>query len=489
MLSATSFSALALSEARLLNQSTSGQTALFNLGTHDGLKSGEYAVIVKEIRDLNSKDLRIIPVARARNVKTNPDSSVWILYKIYDQELLIRNDKFLILSESVLLKGKRDPRMGRITVVGDKKDFSKTAQHMLNDDKNRLSRLKNKYSDGPILHEKEARSDSEVDLVDVDGWEENGNSKQRTALYKSPYAKDFQKQVRLSTFEKMVTAYLRQVNDPDFSYEKFYDEQRKNALTNEFREKTYFQTEYETFLSSKKKSTASEQKLYRSLLEKGETWSADFSDEELRGTLESVSALQEKDRREFVVSKPNRYTIFGDYGIFLTDPQTDKDRGYRRDKRFTAELELEFTPMIKHETMERFTIDFVFRSNQNAFETNGANASLDEYSVAGGINWYPLYAPYIVESPVVFIGTYIRSGFADVVAPSFREKGRYTVLTAPGFRGGMKYNFRNNLGLRIVASMETLQLERYGNTKTVTNLPDQANVVEGKMGVGLAYSF
>ena len=487
MLSVTSLCAWGFSEARLIGQSSSGQTALFNLGTHDGLKSGEYAVIVKEIRNLKSRDLRIIPVARARNVKTNPDSSVWILYKIFDPELLVKNDKFLILSESVLLKGRRDPRMGRVTVVGNKNSPAKSAQQILNDDKDRNSKLKHKYLEGDKMHEKESRSDSEVDLVDVDGWEKQGGANHRSALYKSPYAKEFQHAHRLASFEKLVTAYLHQVNNPDFSYDKFYDEQRKSEFS--VRNRSNFATEYENFLASQKKATISETKLYRSLLEKGETWSTEFSDEELRGTLESVSVLQERDRRDYVVSKPNRYTTYFDYGVFLTDPQTSKDSAYQRERRYTAELEFEFVPMIKHETLERFTFDFAFRSNQNAFETNSRNASLDEYSLAGGANWYPLYAPYIVEAPVLFFGTYIRSGFADVVAPGFGEKGRYTVLSLPGFRGGMKYNFKNNLGLRIVASMETLQIERFGKSKTTTNLPDQASIVEGKMGIGFAYSF
>ena len=65
-----------LTEARLLNQSTSGQTVVFNLGIHDGVKSGDYAVIVKQIRSLDDRDLRLVPVAKARNVKINSDSSL-----------------------------------------------------------------------------------------------------------------------------------------------------------------------------------------------------------------------------------------------------------------------------------------------------------------------------------------------------------------------------------------------------------------------------
>ena len=72
----------ALTEARLLQQSSSGLTAVFNLGSQDALKQGDYAIIVKQIKDLDTRDLRLIPVARAKNIKVNSDHSIWILFKI-----------------------------------------------------------------------------------------------------------------------------------------------------------------------------------------------------------------------------------------------------------------------------------------------------------------------------------------------------------------------------------------------------------------------
>ena len=57
--------AWSLTEARLLNQSSSGQTVLFNLGSLDGIREGDYAVVVKQIRSVENRELRFIPVAKA----------------------------------------------------------------------------------------------------------------------------------------------------------------------------------------------------------------------------------------------------------------------------------------------------------------------------------------------------------------------------------------------------------------------------------------
>jgi hypothetical protein len=489
MLLGVSASAWGLTGARLIGLSTSGSTALFNLGLHDGVKEGDFAVIVKEIRSLETSDLRIVPVAKAKNIKITTNSSVWILYKMYDANLLTKGEKFLVLSETHLLSGRRDPRLGRISVATEKDKIASETMATLSDDKDRLSKLKVLYPEVQTLHEKESRSDNDFDLIDVEGWRKMGQDRHRTALYKSPHQMDFRRELRLSTFEKLVTAYLQRVNDPGFNYDKFYDEQKKTVFANEFREKTNFNTEYEEYLSLQARKAVENAKLYRSLLEKGESWSEDFSDEELKVVLGKVSVLQEKDRRTFVVSDPKKYTLFIGYGMTVNDAQTDKDADYRREGPYSVDLDFEGIPVIKHETLERFTLNASVRTNKTAFEAQNKNASVDELSVSAGMNWYPLYAPHAHEAPAIFIGAYIRSGTAAAEAPAAQEKSNYTLLAMPGFRGGMKYNFKNNVGLRFAFSMETLKLDRYEQSKFGSILPDQADIVEAKMNFALAYSF
>lgn len=479
----------ALSEARLLGLSGTGQTALFNLGMHDGVKDGDYAVIVKEVKDLSTRSIRLLPVARARNVKISTGNSVWILYKTFHKELLAKGDAYLILSESQMLSGRRDPRFDRISVVSEKDKIAYGTKNALSNDKDRLSKLQNQYPEIQPLHGPEVRSDRDGELIDVDAWKKVSGSKYRTAIYKSPNAADFRRELRLSTFEKMVTAYLLKVNEPKFNYETFYDEQMKTQFTNEFRQRSNFSTEYENFISTEAQKAVSDARLHRSMLEKGQSWSEDFSDEELRRVLNQVSVLQEKDRRKVVVDNPTRYAVFLNYGMTFNDSQTEKDPGYRRDGRYSVDFDFEGTPVIKHETLERFTLNGTFRINKTAMEASDKNASVDEVSVSGGINWYPLYAPHAIEKPAIFIGTYIRSGTAKVNSPSLNEKANYTVLSLPGFRAGMRYNFRNNFGLRVALTMETINLDRYEQSKFGATLPDQASLVEGKMNFALAYAF
>ena len=484
-----SLPAWALPEARLLNMSSSGKSAVFNLGVHDGIEEGDYAVIVKQVREVNDPDLRLVPAAKARNIKINPDSSVWVLYRVYDQELLIKGDKFLILSESAMLRGRRDPRLGRITVVDDKDKYIEAAKNALTDDQDRLAKLKDKYRTISPTHTREERASVDFQLIDLEKWEKTGTLRSRSALVKSPNNEDFKRNLRLVTFEKLVTGYLKKVNDPEFNYATFYDEQMRNSDFNEFRLKSTTENEYMKFTEDQARKKTADARVYRALIDKGESWSDDFSDEELHVLLNDVSTLQEKDRRAFLVAKPNPYVLSLDYGQYLTDAQTDEDTTYRRGARYSIDLNFEASPFVKHPQLEKFTFDASLRMNRTAFEASQNNADVNEFSAAIGANWYPVLVPYAIEAPVFFLGTYVRSGYATVTAPSANETGKYTVLSLPGIRGGMKYNFRNHLGLRIVASMETLKLEQYQSSTTTTVLPERTNLVEAKVGFGIGYSF
>jgi hypothetical protein len=476
-------------EARLLKQSATGQTVLFNLGRHEGVTEGDYAVVVKQIHDLNERTMRIVPAAKAKNIKINSDSSVWILYSILDKDLLKNGEKFLILSETDVMKGRRDPRFGRLTTVSPKGYETQTAKNALSDDADRLSRRSGKYEVSTMNHEKESRLDGDGQLVDVEKWEKTKDTYHRSALYKSPSQAEFQKQMRVSTFEKMVSAYLRKVNEPNFSYDRFYDEQMKSEVAQEFRKRPVTDSEYQKFLLSQSDRKTADAKVYRALLEKGETWSEDFTDEELSGVLKNVSVLQEKDRREYLRHEAFRYTVTAAYNVNLSDPQTGADKGYRRNDLYAAEVSFEATPFLKQPTLERLTVFLSARLNKSAFEEQNTNLRFDDRSIAGGLNWYPLYAPYEYQAPVIFLGMYFRTGFGNLESPLSNEKANYSVTSFPGFQAGIRYNFRNKIGVRLLASLETLQIERFENNKAETILPESASLSDGKFGMGLSYSF
>jgi hypothetical protein len=190
-----------------------------------------------------------------------------------------------------------------------------------------------------------------------------------------------------------------------------------------------------------------------------------------------------------VISKPMRYLFTVEYGMILNDSQTERDPTYRKKNLREYAVDFEATPFLRHPQLERFTLNATARSTQSAYDNDGTNVDFNLVSASLGVNWYPVYSPYTIKAPLLFLGTYFRSGYGQVESPVTNDVGKYTVVAYPALRGGLRYIFNNKIGLRIVASMETLKLERYQVNKLGSALPDRDTLVEGKMGLGLTYSF
>jgi hypothetical protein len=145
-------------------------------------------------------------------------------------------------------------------------------------------------------------------------------------------------------------------------------------------------------------------------------------------------------------------------------------------------------PFLRHATLERFTFNLGAKNTLTAFDANGINTDFEVRTAAAGLNWYPRFAPYTVQAILPFFGLYVRSGYGTAETIS-GQGARYTVFSIPGYRGGLRYLFRNNVGLRIQASMETLKLERYQVNTFSSDMPESETLVEGKLLIGMSYPY
>ena len=94
-----------------------------------------------------------------------------------------------------------------------------------------------------------------------------------------------------------------------------------------------------------------------------------------------------------------------------------------------------------------------------------------------------------METNIVYAGVLIRTGFAALAVSDTDEKGTYSILTLPGLRLGVKYNFSNSYGFRLFAGLENIKSSRIRKSSSSGVLPDVANYTEGKMGLGLSKFF
>lgn len=482
------FNSLALTETRLLQISSSGQTVVFDAGMHERLKDGEFGIVLKQIKNIEEDALRVVPVAKVRSVKVGTDHSVWVIFDHYQENLLVKGDRFTLFTESNMIPGRRDYKTSQLKVISLRPDAKDAARGALRDDADLLARQKN-YSKDYIAHGSSYKSDEDFELIELEKWAKHKGQRYRTGLYRSQNSEQFKKALRLEVFEGLVTQYLKRVNDPDFDYGTFYDEQMRMKDNSAFRKRSNFSTAWESHLAERKKGLETNTKLSRSILEKGERWSEDYSDEELGLVLENVSVAHEKERKARVISKPNRYHLAVDYGQIVSDNQTEEDTTYTKSARHNLSVDFEVTPLLKHDLWERFTLNAQISMSDDAIGVGSRNFDRQDQSFTMGVNWYPFFAPYTVSVLNLYLGTYFRAGQTKLRSELYEDKGNYTLSSIPGFRFGLRYTFKNGVALRFIGSVESTSLERTGSNKYFTELPGSIKKTDMNLALGLGYSF
>src|SRR5690606_25814177 len=92
-----------------------------------------------------------------------------------------------------LLEGRTDFKIRRSKVVGHKETLIETVKSSLREDGLNLAKRDKNYQVDAHIHDKEKHYAHDVELIDVDVWEDRsgGGKFSQTAIYKSPHAEDF----------------------------------------------------------------------------------------------------------------------------------------------------------------------------------------------------------------------------------------------------------------------------------------------------------
>jgi hypothetical protein len=478
-------------EARLLSKSSSGKTALFNIGDLDLVKAGDFGVILRRVAGQQDNQIRVIPVAKGRVIKTGKTTSLWYLYEVDDTVQLIMRDSYIVTTETITMRGRKLLGSQRLTIVSPQSEVNKNILSKREGDKDLLSLKKDKYLAYRSAHASGEKWAKDGELIDMDGWvniDEKGERQFAKSLWRSPSEKDFAEQKRLETFEKMVTTYLQKINDPAFDYNKFYSSQVKDS-TGGYRMSVVNQTEYQAFLENEQEKMQQDARLYRRLLEKGQAWSEDFSDEELAEVINKVGISYEQERRRNIQATRYNWMFMGSFGVNLLDNENRVDQANATAAKWSVEVGGELFIAPRHDSLQRISFVGSMRNARDGISVGDLNARIDEYSFAGGIFWHPFQSPFVVGQNIVFVGLGTRTGIMRLSTPSNGDQANYTILSLPTLHAGIKYTFKSGVGLRLSGQLENVSLEKIENNSPEVQLPSRAEFIDGRLNIGLTKLF
>ena len=474
--------------------SKSGKTVLLNKGFNDQIDAKDYGILLVEAQllDKNNRPYRKVykPVAKLKAAQVSSNSSIWVAYKVLYPEVLVPKASLLLLNESSLMQGRRELTIDRETVIDRPDLISKSLKRNLVDNGEELIEKKSKYGSRGELHGKQRFQDSDARLVDLEIWEETVPGVMRyEGFYKSPYAEEFSERLRVQRFEKMVAIFMKKRNDPRFTMERLYKEQERDPNSPKFKRSSLGGNLYESVQGQSYLDETHKAQMADDFLSKGENWSAGYSDEELSELLYNVGALREKERRAKIGAQQFDYQGYGAFGLNLLNNENLGDRENSEQSKYDIELALEWFVFKHIDVLKKFSLEGSLRRAKDAATTGDYNALTTEYSAGFQLNFYPFNPPNTIEANIVYFGALFRYGWARMEIPSLGEKGNYSVVSFPGIKGGVKYNFSNGYGVRLTGGLENIISGRIIRTVDEGELPDRISRLEGKLSIGLSRFF
>lgn len=478
----------------LLQVSTSGKTVLINKGMVDTVAQDDYGILLakEQLRNQQTDQFYTVykPVAKLKAVKVLNDSSIWVAFKVFIPNAITKNAKLFFLSESDLLQGRTKLKINNKKIIAKKDEIADKLEETMVNDGNFLAKKKDEYYAKDEMHDYQEPTEYDITLIDVDKWEENQLEGELNyeGFYKSPYAEEFADRKRVHRFEKMVVIFMKKFNDPNFTLKGLYSlqERQQNGTVPDNMLKNDFFNEYQRDLDEKRKR---EDKFYKDMLAKGESWSDDYSDEELSELMYNVGVIREKERRDVIAAMRFNYQMYGAFGLNLINNENLNDRENTQQSKYDLEFAVEYYLFKKFENLNRFSLEVSFRRAQDSFTTGQLNAVSTEYSGALHFNWYPFHSPNTIEQNIVYFGAHFRYGLLYASIPSRNEEANYQINSFPGLKAGLKYNFNNSFGARASFGFERINIEREVRSADNGVLPDRDTFIDGKLSFALSKFF
>ena len=286
----------------------------------------------------------------------------------------------------------------------------------------------------------------------------------------------------------MVVAYLNKYNDPNFSYKKFYEEQARDVSGDGSDRSVYGNAKqrYDAKLVDERRR---KEELYENLLSKGEAWSEEYTDNQLRELLKDFSIVRERRRRATLASFTFKHQLSFSFGYNLVDNDNVNDTETTEENPYGFEVSYESEFSSELESLQHFTYEFSFRRMNDSFYGGSYNVESLEYSVASHLNWYPFYKLGTINRNVLYFGLSARFGYSSLSNNTSGDTSAYQLFALPGVNMGIKYSFENSWGYKIALSYQNISVSKVVTADEDDVLPNEADYIEGKINIGLTRFF
>ena len=274
----------------------------------------------------------------------------------------------------------------------------------------------------------------DVETVNFDTWSEENNHKFDSELNKevgkkvqenpssSVDGERIKKKKMRKIFNSTIDGNIAKVNNAKGGPRGLYSKQRQDEHFMELRRRQFVRNVYDDYLKERKKKKLQIKRAKEQLAldykrhkkSKGELWSAEMDDNQLRRFYLESGVASEHERQKLLATTSISNEFFLRYQRSFLDHTSDlSDFGRGFGAAFEIGHELHLVKTSKK--LSPFTLGLSISLGNGYYHLgHGINGKASEKAVGAFFNWYFYNLPYMFRKYIFHLGTGIRIGSADI---------------------------------------------------------------------------
>ena len=509
----------AIELVKLLGVSVSGNTIKIDKGSFERVEQKDIArFMVEGVGD----NPMILNVGEGEAVKVYSNYSIWHLPKAQNIHKLRKAKKIFVAFYSETIKGRRKFKVLQKKIVASreevlKKGVDRAIEDSLKPIPDSLIKKGEEYGSGDQLVETKIPNKHDALTVDFDIWSEEDDHKIDPELGKEvgkkvqenpsviADAKKIKKREMKKIFNSTVDGNLAKVNNAKGGPRGFYSQQRKDEHLREFKNRQLVRNVYDNYLKERRKKRLQKKRALERLAidyerrkkTKGELWSADMDDEQLRRFYVESGVAREHERQQLLASTSINNEIFIRYQRSFLD-HTSELSDFGRGIGTAFEMGHEYHLVRTSQKLSPFTLGFFVGLGKGHYHLgNGVNGETSEKTIGASFNWYFYNLPYMFRKYIFHVGTGMRVGSADISSLQLAEDYSYEMQVLPAAYLGVKYHYQMpkeegsdfGIGMNFLFSIERIRLSTNNPLNSTDDIDGLINLTDIKLSAGLSIFF
>lgn len=444
--------ALELDDVRILDISSNGKSATLDRGEFDNYKVHDYAKFYLQV---GNKDFpKIFLVAEGELVKSFPKKSFWYFKNVTMPNLIYPESHLLILSTSIVSRGRQRNIQQRHVVYSDK-EYNDVDQYLDQNKKGVPEKLilqEENFSNSGELFEKEQPREADLTIETYEKLSTKSSPEIITEYAEVVPEYYFLRNKKMSLTKilsdddkKLLATMSKQYFEKNAKLkygltQGLYYNQENSGDKEVPAKKLTIRSAYDIEKENKKLREVIDPRFSAKIKRDGINWSDDMDDDTLRRYFITTGIAQEKFRRDRILNEREGHEVLIHYTGNMINHTTASDPNYRA-LGYNLGLSYDLHMARATDNLKNWSLQFTFEVGSNHYDLGGMNGTSSEVMYGAIANYYFINNPLSLNKFIFEMGAGVKSGRSKMNGNTLSQQYTYQMLSVPTLQLLCKYRF------------------------------------------------